>query len=104
MIPIGQVRQSARPKHIETEITDLERKEFENWIFKRWNEKDERMGRFKADGRGFEEEERKGGKVEFEVEMRKGDWVRLTSVPIGLTVFYYFVGYVVTSFLTKWRS
>jgi len=62
------------------------------------------MGRFKADGRGFEEEEKKGGKVEFEVEMRKGDWARLTSVPIGLTVFYYFVGYVVTTFLTKWRS
>ncbi|GAA5832029.1 hypothetical protein JCM3766R1_003693 [Sporobolomyces carnicolor] len=103
-IPIGDVRQSARRKHIETEITDDDRKDFEQWIFERWQEKDDRMGRFKADGRGFEEEERKGGKAEFEVEMRSGDWIRLTSVPIGLTVFYYFVGYVIASFLTKWRS
>ncbi|GAA5893065.1 lysophospholipid acyltransferase family protein [Sporobolomyces salmoneus] len=103
-IPIGQVRQSARPQHIETEITDEERKEFEKWIFERWEMKDRRMGRFKANGRGFEEEEKEGGKVEFEVEMRAEDWVRLTSVPIGLSIMYYAVGYVVVSVLTKWRS
>ncbi|GAA5963241.1 hypothetical protein JCM3765_005771 [Sporobolomyces pararoseus] len=104
IIPIGEVRQSARRKHIETEITDEDRKKFEGWIFERWQEKDERMGRFKEDGRGFEEEEKKGGKVEFEIDMRKGDWVRLTSVPFGLTVFWYFVGYCLKTFLTKWRS
>ncbi|GAA6004692.1 hypothetical protein JCM11491_002197 [Sporobolomyces phaffii] len=110
-IPIGTVRPSARPKHIEAEITDPERDAFEEWIFGRWRDKDERMGTFEADGRGFvprkREEDGDGdgpASAEFEIEMRPADWVRLTSVPIGLTVFYYFVGYVVKEFLIKWRS
>ncbi|GAA5937275.1 uncharacterized protein JCM15063_002857 [Sporobolomyces koalae] len=94
-IPIGDVRASARQNHIETEITKEERDTFECWLFERWQEKDDRMGRFKADGRGFVEEEIKaGGRVEFEIELRAEDWVRLTSVPIGLTLFWYAIAYV----------
>ncbi|GAA5882122.1 hypothetical protein JCM16303_005614 [Sporobolomyces ruberrimus] len=100
-IPIGQVRSSSRPKHIEQEITLEERKVFEEWIFGRWREKDERMGRFKEDGRGFEREENESGKVEFEARLRTGDWVRLVSVPVGLTVFYFLV---VKSFWRVWGT
>lgn len=59
------------------------------------------MGRFKEDGRGFEREENESGKVEFEARLRTGDWVRLVSVPVGLTVFYFLV---VKSFWRVWGT
>lgn len=103
-IPIGQVRQSARMKHIENEITSDERKEFEEWIFGRWREKDRRMGRFDAAGGGFEGMREERRTAEFEVRLRRKDWVHLTSVPIGLSVFWVVVGWAVRTFLLKWRS
>ncbi|GAA5838496.1 hypothetical protein JCM5353_004034 [Sporobolomyces roseus] len=103
-IPIGQVRQSARMKHIENEITQDERKEFEEWIFGRWREKDRRMGRFDAKGGGFEAMREEGRTAEFEVRLRRKDWIHLTSVPIGLSVFWVVVGWAVRTFLLKWRS
>ncbi|GAA6063460.1 hypothetical protein JCM10212_002543 [Sporobolomyces blumeae] len=92
-IPIGDVRRTARRKHIEREIDERDRTEFENWLRARWTAKDKRMGRFNPDGTGFEDDVvvvggDKGDKVaRFEVRMRFGDWVRLTTVPLGLVLF-----------------
>lgn len=88
-VPIGTVRTSARPKHIAEEISQDEKREFEEWLRAEWRRKDELMGRFGETGQFVDPGEKKqggggGGVVEFEVRMRKKDWAMLVSVPLGL--------------------
>jgi len=61
------------------------------------------MGGFDPKGRGFGGQG-EGTTAEFEVRLRKKDWVYLTSVPIGLSVFWVVVGWAVRTFLLQWRS
>ena len=84
-VPIGTVRTSARPKHIAEEISQDEKREFEEWLRAEWRRKDELMGQFGETGRFDEPGTKQGGKVvEFEVRMRKKDWIMLVSGPVGL--------------------
>ncbi|GAA6029625.1 hypothetical protein JCM8097_000969 [Rhodosporidiobolus ruineniae] len=80
-VPLGAVRTSASPRHLENEITAEEKKVFEEWLRARWEVKDRLMGEFGETGE-FPAEE----KVEFEVRMRPADWVVLASIPVALFV------------------
>ncbi|GAA6014613.1 hypothetical protein JCM10207_006878 [Rhodosporidiobolus poonsookiae] len=80
-VPLGEVRASARPQHVEKEITPAEKAAFEAWLRARWAEKDELMGAFGTTG---EFPTGRQGRVEFEITMRPVDWVVLASIPVGL--------------------
>ncbi|GAA5839519.1 hypothetical protein JCM11251_002746 [Rhodosporidiobolus azoricus] len=82
-VPLGTVRESARPAHIEQEITKEEKKVFEEWLRERWAEKDQLMGEFGEKG-SFPPGKQQ--RVEVEIKMRPADWVVLASVPIVLMV------------------
>ncbi|GAA5992749.1 hypothetical protein JCM10908_006915 [Rhodotorula pacifica] len=84
-IPIGTVRSSARPKHIAEEISDDEKRQFEEWLRAEWRHKDDLMGHFGDTGEF--EPGTKQGKVEWEIKMRRKDWAMLVSVPVGLVFF-----------------
>ncbi|GAA5900580.1 hypothetical protein JCM6882_000914 [Rhodosporidiobolus microsporus] len=92
-VPLGAVRESARPAHLEGEITPEEKKVFEEWLRARWEEKDKLMGEFGAKG----EFPSPGGQgsVEVEIKMRTADWVVLASVPVVLAVAFWLVKRVV---------
>ncbi|GAA5864356.1 hypothetical protein JCM1840_006756 [Sporobolomyces johnsonii] len=84
-VPIGNVRKTARPRHLEEELTQGERERFGEWLRGVWEEKDRLMERFGERG-AFVAEEEGGDEVEIEVRMRKEDWIRLGSMPVVLWV------------------
>lgn len=84
-VPLGTVRSSARQKHVAEELTDDDRREFEEWLRAEWRGKDDLMGHFGETGR-FESGPQ--GEVKFEIRMRRKDWAMLLSVPCGLIFFF----------------
>ncbi|GAA5918522.1 hypothetical protein JCM1841_003280 [Sporobolomyces salmonicolor] len=86
-IPIGNVRPTARPQHLEQELTQEERSRFAEWLRGVWEDKDRLMAQFGERGAFAAEEEGEGKanqKVEIELRMRTEDWARLGSVPVVL--------------------
>lgn len=87
-MPIGEVRENARPAHIEKEITKEEKEVFEGWLRGKWDEKDRLMGEFGENGEFPRGEQ---GRVEVEVRMRAGDWILLASSQVFLFLVVFFV-------------
>ncbi|GAA5870579.1 hypothetical protein JCM8547_002052 [Rhodosporidiobolus lusitaniae] len=85
-VPLGEVRASATPRHLENEITPKEKEVFEEWLRGRWSEKDRLMGEFGEKG---EFPAGRQGKVEFALRMGKGDWALLGAVQVFLVVVFF---------------
>lgn len=81
-VPIGNVREGASPEEMDSEVTEEERRAFEEWVRRRWVEKDELLSsQFYRNG---EFDEGKQGSRRVRVRMRGADWATLASVPVAL--------------------
>jgi hypothetical protein len=81
-VPIGNVREGATPQEMDAEVTEEERRTFEEWVRKRWVEKDQLLSdQFYRNG---EFDQGKQGCRRVQVKMRGADWATLVSVPLAL--------------------
>ncbi|ORY91669.1 acyltransferase-domain-containing protein [Leucosporidium creatinivorum] len=81
-VPIGNKREGATREELDAELTEEERRTFEEWVRRRWIEKDELLSNeFYRNG---EFAEGKQGSRKVQVRMRRADWATLASVPVAL--------------------
>lgn len=94
-VPLGIIKPGSSARDLELSLLESERELFQNWILEKWREKDQLMEDFykngefvdtSNEGKGGEKKVERGGRIEFDIKIRREDYFRLISTPLVLFV------------------